>query len=355
VNIYICSTVRHLLFSLCRANHENQQQHHILFYADYQQASLSDWDFTHLPSNIHIYELSRREFRKQLKATRFGRLSYFFAMRQFPAPYWLHQPVSSTLKKLTPQLAQSMEAVPEFRLWLFNERNKMARVFRLLAPKFSDIEEGEGNYHEWSIPWWKAPARIMRGLPPGYRVFGDDPNCEEVWAIDPERLPPSIEGKSRQIDFLHGQDSLDLIAKIFGETGLATETNDAVILATQPLEKVPGVELEDKQQIYAQIVTYLQNQGREVILKIHPVENSVDYVFLADRTISTHGKLPIEAIVLGSKKPILIVSVCSTAGLGFEKFCNRITLCRAQEYRKAMPLWAKKPEALAVALDKNMS
>ncbi len=355
MNIYVCSTVRHLLFALCRANHENRQQHHILFFADYQQTSLDDWNTGDLPPNIHIYELSRNDFRKKLKNTELGWLSYLFAMRQIPAPNWIIQPITSTLEKFAPKLVQAMGDATEIKLWLFNERNKMARLFRLLTPKFSNIEEGEGNYHEWLIPWWKAPPRLLRGLPLSYRASGDDPRCEEIWVLDPDRLPPFIRSKGRQINFLDSTDTHQLITNIFGNNGLIAKTDDAVILATQPLDVLREVTLQDKQQIYEQIVAYLEKQNWKIILKIHPFENEADYTFLADRTITAHGKLPVEAIVLESQKPILIISICSSAGLGFEKFCARVMLCESTDYADAIPLWAKRPEALNATLERMMS
>ncbi len=43
LNIYVCSTVRHLLFALLRADLHREEPHHILFFADYQHTSLADW------------------------------------------------------------------------------------------------------------------------------------------------------------------------------------------------------------------------------------------------------------------------------------------------------------------------
>jgi len=66
MNIYICSTVRHLLFALCRGSAGPHEQHHILFFADYQGASLADWNLADIPKNIHVYEMARADFRRRL-------------------------------------------------------------------------------------------------------------------------------------------------------------------------------------------------------------------------------------------------------------------------------------------------
>ena len=52
LNIYVCSTVRHLLFALLRSDLLKEETHHILFFADYQHTSLADWHLDSLPVKV---------------------------------------------------------------------------------------------------------------------------------------------------------------------------------------------------------------------------------------------------------------------------------------------------------------
>ena len=354
-NVYICSTVRHLLFALCRAIYEHQQIHHIVFFQDYQDASLDGWNLTDIPENIHVHLLLRADIRKHLQATLAGKASYLCAMRKIPAPGWLRKPLIQTLQSIDKELAAALVNEPFPRLWLFNERNKMARIFRLLVPTFSNIEEGEGNYVELSLPWYKYLPRMLKGRPAHYRVMGDNPNCNEIWVLHPENLPSLVHEKGRQIDFLDNPEIVNVLKRVFGANFFAYPP-DTVILATQPLDGLPGLNLKAKQRIYAQIVDYIESHGRTILLKNHPSENTADYESLSEKIILAHNKIPVEALLLGLPDTRVLVSVFSTAGLGFEKFCRRIKLCNGEysHTMAAMQTWADNPNELASVLDAQL-
>jgi hypothetical protein len=353
MDIYICSTVRHLLLSLCRASKEQRAEHHILFFADYQGASLDDWDLADLPKNIHVHEMSRRGFRQHIVSSAKGRLSYLLAMRTFTAPKWLQQPVIDALSETLPELAGRLSAGTDFRLWLFNERNKMSRAFRLLTHSFNIIEDGESNYLKYPVPWWKSPSRIMQGLPLNHRTFGDDSRCKEIWVIYPERLQALVKNKGRQINFLEGDDVVDIISRVMGKNSLPPITAQSVILATQPLDGMANIPVTDKQRIYETIATCLEDEGHELILKVHPAENTADYEFLQARTKPTPAKVPIEALVLSASEPPVVLSISSAAGLGFERFCRRIKLIEYDD-KDSVRNWVKHPEELMACLKQGL-
>ncbi len=354
MDIYICSTVRHLLLSLCRASKKQREEHHILFFADYQGTSLDGWDLTDLPKNIHVHEMSRRDFRRHLGSSAKGRLSYLLAMRTLTAPRWLQQPIIDTLAENLPELASRLSAETGFRLWLFNERNKMSRAFRLLVHGFNIIEDGESNYLKYPVPWWKSPFRIMRGLPLKRRSFGEDARCKEIWVTYPERLQALVKNKGRQINFLDGDAVVDIISSVMGENSLPPITAQSVILATQPLDGMANIPVTDKQRIYDTIVTCLEGQGRALILKLHPAENKADYEFLQARTKPTPAKVPIEALVLSSSNRPVVLSISSAAGLGFERFCRRIKLIEYDD-TDSIRRWVNQPEDLTACLKNSLA
>ena len=353
MNVYVCSTVRHLVFRLCRASYYSAEQHHILFFADYQGASLADWQLAELPENCRLYELSRAGFRRRLEQSIGGRLSYQLARGLLAAPAWLQTPVIATLAESAPDLARILQSTAPFSLWLFNERNRMARLFRLLTADFNIIEDGESNYLEYALPWWKGLPRRARGQPSHFRCLGDDPRCKEIWVVYPERLPPLIRSKGREILFLTTPAAVDVIRKVMGANRLPQITTHSVILATQPLDGMASMSVQDKQTIYETIVSVLASQGREVILKLHPAENPVDYDILQGRVVSAPMKVPVEALILSASEPPLLLSVSSSAGLGFERFCTRIKLIENNDFT-TLRRWAKQPADLRDCLEQNL-
>lgn len=365
LNIYVCSTVRHLLFALLRADLHRAETHHILFFADYQHASLADWNFGSLPANIIVHEMNRGSVRQHMGSSLRGKLCYFFAMRNWSAPKTLLTPLRELLVDTTPELGAVMVSAlvgtqnknPQPRLWLFNERNKMARLLRLLIPRFSLIEDGESNYRLLLCPWWKWPARLLYGVPPRTRVLGEESACQAIHALNPERLPARVRHKGARIDFLDPPSARALMDRIFtGLTAIPRLTRQ-VLVATQPF-RIPGVSVADKQRVYDRIVNHLQALGRPVILKNHPAEDAGDYAFLGDRVSRVPGKIPLEAMLPGNAEPLTTVSVLSTAGMGFERWCRRVRLCDDSDsdalYLQTVRRWIAEPQILDEVLRQKL-
>jgi hypothetical protein len=216
MNIYVCSTVRHLLFSLLKASEEPEQEHDILFFSDFQNASLDDWNLDHLPENIVVYNVARQHFRHLLSQTAKGKLYYFLAMRNLAAPTLIREAFTAILESECPDFNARFQQKDNHRLWLFNERNKMSRLFRLLVPTFSILEDGSGNYLEIKTLWWKWPVRALLGRPPRYILFGEDRRCTEILAIFPDRLPDYVKAKGKTIDFLNTPQAKELVRTLLG-------------------------------------------------------------------------------------------------------------------------------------------
>jgi hypothetical protein len=361
LNIYVCSTVRHLLFALLRADLYSEEQHYILFFSDYQHTSLADWHLDSLPVNVTVHEMGRGIVRQHMDSSVRGRLCYFFAMRNWQAPEALLAPLRALLADSAPQVSAALNAARtghgQPQLWLFNERNRMARLLRLLIPRFSLIEDGESNYRLQLCAWWKWPGRLLSGLPPRSRVLGEEATCAAVYVLNPGRLPARIRDKGRQIDFLEHGSARALMDGIF--SGLAEIPGHArqIIVATQPF-RIPGVSLADKQRVYDRIISHLETRGVPVVLKNHPAEDAGDYAFLGDRVIRMPGKVPLEAMLPGNTEPLTIVSVFSTAGMGFERYCRRVRLCAESDsdalYLQTVRSWIAEPRTLDEVLKEKL-
>jgi len=352
MNIYICSTVRHLLFSILRGAHTPQEAHHIVYFSDYQSAPLSDWTLTEVPDNIFIYEFSRKDFVTNLKTTISGRLYYWLANKYMPVPNALRESFLHQLNLSGLPFADDWSSETT-TLWLFNERNKMARLYRPLVSEFLQIEDGDANYHIFPVPWWKSPGRLLRGLPLRHKAFGDSKHCKEIWAIYPERLPVLTRKKGRPIDFLNTDITKHLVPTLFDSKYMQQNEKRPAILATQPLEGIPGVNRADKIRIYDQIARYLVNKGWQVTLKLHPKENPDDYEQLSTQYTSAPAKIPLEAFILSSNHRLLVVSVCSTAGLGLEKLCKRVRVCQS-DYGDTVRLWKENPAELDASMTNEL-
>lgn len=360
-NIYACSTVRHLLFALLRSDLHKQDIHYILFFADYQHTSFADWNLGSLPANIIVHEMNRGSIRQHLGGSLCGKLCYFFAMRNWRAPESLLTTLRALLADTVPELAMALATAQadnrQPRLWLFNERNKMARLLRLLSRQFSLIEDGESNYHTLVCQWWKWPARLLRGLPPCTRVLGEEASCASILALNPEHLPERVRHKGQHIDFLDHPSARALMDRIFGAYVALPRHAQQVIVATQPF-RIPGVSIADKQHIYARIISHLQTLGRPVVLKNHPAEDADDYAFLGDQVIRLPGKIPLEVLLPGNTEPVIIVSVLSSAGMGFERYCRRIRLCEDSPsnalYLQTLRCWIAEPQRLDAVLHQKL-
>jgi len=315
-----------VLFALLRAAHRAGEQHRIVYFSDYQNAPLDHWNLAGLPASVRVFEARRSDVREQLSASMTGRLTSFLSMRTFSAPAFVKAHLLALLEPQLPELITELRNDSGGHLWLYNERNKMARLFRLLLPKFSIIEDGESNYQRIRCPWWKRPARLLQGRPTAYRCYGEDPRCTTIWVQHPERLPEAVRSKGKTIDFLDDRVASEMVVALFGSMARLDAGDTTAILATQPLEIFPGLNTADKQAIYRQIACHLQANGYRTLLKLHPAEDPADYAPVLEFAEAIPGKLPLEAMLVGTAAQLSVVSLWSAAGLGFDNHCSRIQL-----------------------------
>lgn len=64
------------------------------------------------------------------------------------------------LTRLTPINSESFDSG---QLFLFNDNNKMSRLFKLLSPNYEIIEDGIGNYLKVAVKGTKRHARFLSG------------------------------------------------------------------------------------------------------------------------------------------------------------------------------------------------
>jgi hypothetical protein len=219
----------------------------------------------------------------------------------------------------------------------------------LLSPTFQIIEDGEANYFPKIVPAWKRPARLLLGLPVKDRYYGEDKRCKEIWVQDVGRLPEYIRDKGRRIDFIDTTAARTAAAILFGSQATLDDDQPVAILATQRLEVYKGTSLDGKLALYRITVRHLQNAGYKVYLKPHPAEDQSQYNSFSEDSSILDNNVPLEVYLCNMTQPVLLVSMFSSAGLGFEKICRRLPLINKNHMEEYI-CWIKQPELLESVL-----
>ena len=146
-NLYICSTVRHVMLSVFHAVKSNKNSTIVLF-NDYQNIPSTLISTSNLPSNINIILASRDELTSGIKQKGLiGKFIIKSSMLGLRIPNILKSSLISYIndyKNIIPDLGS-------YELFVFNDDNKMSRLFRLLVPTYKMIEDGMRNYIEIPI------------------------------------------------------------------------------------------------------------------------------------------------------------------------------------------------------------
>lgn len=355
--IYICSTLRHLLFSLARASSKNEQSL-IIFFIDYQGISQDAINTKSLPNNIKVVLLERRYITNSLKSSFLGRCLLAASLRGLPFNNLTMNMLKNELTRLTPINSESFD---NSQLFLFNDNNKMSRLFKLLSPNYEIIEDGIGNYIKVAVKGTKRYIRFISGKTKNFWIFGESPRCTKINVLYPDRLPTEVKHKGAPIEFLrHGLD-LKLINDVFKFSPLLNGEEN-IIIATQPKSKriLPLLSSDDFFiSVYKEVENYYKNRGVNVKIKLHPSENIASYkkYFEEDQFLSVKHPLELELLNNPNKKNI-VVSINSSAGLGFEKFCIRKTLTKdgdMDHFCDSIAVWQESEETMKSDIERVLN
>ncbi|MGF1881027.1 polysialyltransferase family glycosyltransferase [Vibrio splendidus] len=323
-DIYICSTVRHLLLSLYRAQDHTGASTIIYFY-DYQDINPKDIDTTQLPPQIELVLMNRKSLVNHIKNIEYiGKYILFCSLRGWPIP-------DKFKKILVSSIYESNKNVDLTgginKLFLFNDNNKMSRLFRLLVKSYSMIEDGMGNYVKHQIddkP--KQLFRLLSSQPPNHYVFGERKQCDHIYVIHPEKLPKSVQHKGRRLVLSKNKAKISIIQQCFKFDNTSNFNSKTLVIATQPIfNKLKG-KLKDNgffYDIYSKLILESERKGFTPILKLHPKESESDYLSFKEKgVVFLSNKLPLEIYLLSSKDKVNIISINSSAGMGIEEYCE---------------------------------
>ncbi|MFA0551872.1 hypothetical protein AB4538_13610, partial [Vibrio lentus] len=139
MNLYVCSTLRHFLFSISKSCYQPSEHSTILFFYDYQGIDKDKINKNIKSENIEIILISRKELIFNLKKSWLGKLTLFLSMRNI-------QPNEQLIKLVSYQLIKLKILKPSdfnnLSLFIFNDKNKVARIFKLLIKNYAIIEDG---------------------------------------------------------------------------------------------------------------------------------------------------------------------------------------------------------------------
>jgi hypothetical protein len=321
MNLYVCSTLRHLLFSLLKACSQPEKKSHIFIIADQQNINPDNFEPNSLPANVEVHFIMREKIRAQLYKGFFGSVMKLMATRNVKTSSAIQKYIHNALFNRV--LGLDIKFSSKNTLFLYNERNKMSRLFRLAFAKYSIIEEGVGNYGSVKLKPAEQFMNILTGSKRQFRHFGDDSRCTNIYLLNPDKGPSAIQHKIKAIDFVDD--------KIITQYGYKFFKYDAqhkynVIIATQPhvIEEFDLV-------IYKKFIQALNDNKIPFAIKVHPREDVEYYQQAFPGVELIDSKIPLELIIFGSLDKCRILSICTSAGTGFEKYCTRLNLLKDDE------------------------
>lgn len=323
MNIYLCSTVRHLLFSLLKALSEPEKKQIIFMICDQQNIDENNFDKTALPEHVEVVFIKRKALREKIYKGLKGKVIKLLANFNIQLPAKQQQKLAVNLFNKILGLTLTKTQLSSAQLFLFNDRNKISRLFRLIFKEYSLIEEGFGNYRGFKLKTFEKIINRLMLSKRKMRYFGDNKLCQNIYLLTPEKAPQYILHKTKKITFING----DLVNKYclpFFKYNLKQRYQ--TILATQPLES-SAIDLIT----YQEIIKKLTDKNIAVALKPHPSEDISRYQEAFENIEIIDGKLPLELIIFGSKEKTKIISLYSSAGMGFEKYCCRCNLIKDDE------------------------
>ncbi|MCK8083456.1 glycosyltransferase family 52 [Vibrio sp. 1CM24A] len=323
MNLYLCSTLRHFLFALLKSLNEIEQKSRIIVVTDQQGLDPESFDLSILPSTITVTFIGRKKLLKEIYSGGMGLIHKCFAVANYQNDFF---------KKRTANKLYESEILSEpftsenTRLFLFNDRNRLSRLIRLAFPFYEVIEDGLSNYTGTELSFTDRFFCNKKGR----RYIGDDRRCKFIHLLTPELAPSKIASKVQRIDFIDPNNVNTFLYSIFKLDHSNVVIPD-VIIATQPIS-ISGMNESGKDiDIYRKMAEYLEDQNCTYAFKVHPRENEDKYKNAFPSSKFIKSKVPLELLVFGSTSSPIVLSVYSSAGMGFEGFCHRITLITDNE------------------------
>jgi hypothetical protein len=333
MNIFLCSTVRHLLFSLLKAIKQPDQKNIIFMICDQQNIDKNNFDVSHLPKHVEVVFFNRSDLRKKVYSGAQGKLIKLMANYKVSLPAFFQKKVTGLIFNQALAVNLTIEELSSARLYLYNDRNKMSRLFRLAFNYYHLIDEGVGNYYGKPLKNHEKLMGFILGSKEKQRFFGDDERCNSISLVNAEKAPEVLKDKVQQIDFINAE-SINSYCYDFFKISMAIQPQ--CIIATQPFNFY-----FDDMAVYKRMILKCQENNLTVAIKPHPREDASCYSAAFPDTVIIESKIPLELIVFQANKKINILSIYSSAGLGFEDYCSCLKLIKQDELESANEIFSQ--------------
>ncbi|MEL0659629.1 glycosyltransferase family 52 [Psychromonas arctica] len=352
MNIFLCSTVRHLLFALLKGLSKPEKISYILMITDQQNIDIDSYDLLTLPEHIQVIFIKRSDINKSLLKYKRGRGIKFLSNFNVHTSSTLQNYFKKLLfTKLIP-IVNDVTQLDNTNLYLFNDRNKLSRLLRLAFDKYSIIEDGTGNYKGIKFKLLERAINILKGNKQKKRYFGDDCRCECIYLLNPLGGPEYLKDKVTSIDFIQADNVHKYCMPFFKAEGIGCNIN--YILATQPIGVFADLKLDFK--VYNKIIKIFRDNGLKLFIKTHPRESIQEFKNKYIGVDFIESKVPLELVIFSNQTKCHIISLCSSAGLGFENYCERVTLISDDEHenlKKILDTWKNDEAILDKVLNKS--
>ncbi|EGU40457.1 MULTISPECIES: glycosyltransferase family 52 [Vibrio] len=323
MNLYLCSTLRHFLFALLRSLKEVEKESRIIVVTDQQGLEPDSFDLSILPSTITVKFIGRKKCLKEIYRGSLGMIHKCFAAANCQNEFFKKR----TARKLYENdILSEPFSKNKTRLFLFNDRNRISRLIRLAFPYYEVIEDGLSNYTGSEL---SLTDRFFSNKK-GRRYIGDDKRCKIIYLLQPELAPSQIENKVQRIEFIDSNNVNTFLYSIFKLDNSSVDVPD-VIIATQPISISGMSDSGYDINIYRRMVEHIEAKNWTYAFKVHPRENECKYKSAFPTSNFIKSKIPLELLVFSSSSSPMILSVYSSAGMGFEGFCRRVTLIKDDE------------------------
>lgn len=218
---------------------------------------------------------------------------------------------------------------------LFKTRNKYVKAYGHAHLNFSFplyesdenilIEDGVGNYIDLHEPHdFKSFKKIAHFM--GFYIkyfkegYGTHENIDKIY-LTQEDVPEIIKNKVELIDMdqlweSKSKNQKKIILDIFNLNELNNVDDELIILLTQPFYESDLMSFDEEIRIYKEYI-----DKYPIIIKPHPREEK-DYENIFPNTPIINSSFPVELLKYIGINIVKIITVCSTAALNFQNYCD---------------------------------
>lgn len=138
---------------------------------DQQSIDVNNFDVSHLPKNIEVVFFNRSDLRKKVYSGFQGKLIKLMANYKVSLPTYFQKNVAEMIFNQALEVNLSLKELSSPTLYLYNDRNKISRLFRLAFNDYHLIDEGVGNYYGKPLKNHEKIMRFILGSKEKQRFF----------------------------------------------------------------------------------------------------------------------------------------------------------------------------------------